>query len=134
RIAMYLSNNTFTGTVTCRSGNSGSGLGGAGTVYTKVDGEPHGLLRIDNLALRGAQTPVDVPMPVRLMVGSGALVYPAEGNLFQSIMIQSGGAISHWPGTGKIDILVNGDVEIESGGFITADGRGHPAMSGPGRP
>ena len=71
---MYYGVNLFFGTITALGG-SGAGVGGAGTVYTKANSQPWGLVVADNGGQAGTNTTWIGASTIDLTVKGGALAY-----------------------------------------------------------
>lgn len=119
---------TFAGTIEA-AGGRGTISGGAGTVYTRTGaGAPVLVARTVNA--NPALTPFPGTLGVDVVVGSGARVTFAPGTTMSKLNVLNGGRVV----TSRlvpIDLRVTGDLTIEAGGVIDANGAGHPSSSGP---
>lgn len=116
RMALRYGTVSFTGTYSaCGGSGAGTGTsGGAGTILVRsASGSFEGLL-IDNQGKVGATTDL---VGAEILVGS---------------MSVKGGAIVSHPAGQHIHLIVQGDLRIESGAAISANGRGHVGGTGPG--
>jgi hypothetical protein len=134
RIALYCTSDFFTGSVTAYGGN-GSGVGGAGTIWTKTGTAATGSLRVVNW-LRAASTPLpeDITQIDTLMITKSRLTieHPLIAN---TVTIGNQGEITTTPGNVKrIQLSVAGDLLIEANGSIGVDAFGYAAGTGPGAP
>jgi hypothetical protein len=132
RIALFFGTNEFAGTLTAH-GAGGAGIGGAGTIYLKPTTTTLGEVRIQNGA-PGEWTPVSSPSPINLVVGANAIAYPPLPLALGSLTVKEGGTLVQASGTTNLAVTASGNVVIESGGVLTADGRGYPFRDerGPG--
>ena len=134
RIAIDYGTNQFTGAISV-SGGRGFGNGGAGTIYTKQNSMQIGAIVVDGGGSSGAGTSLQLQIPLSdLTVTGGAMVIcsnsspPAVHNLViasNSSMVITGAPLF-------AESSITGDVTVQSGGSITADGQGAAANSGPG--
>ena len=154
RIAVYYEDMTqFTGSIQAQGG-WGYEYGGAGTVYTKSDAENWGVLRIDNGGDSGALTPLTAPytfdeVMVRnegalelsiadildthlLTIAAGGFVYLQTTETVENVHVESGGTLSHLSEEAGFDLTVTGNLTVDAGGAISADGKGYRASTGPG--
>ena len=154
RIALHLGSDTFTGTKTAR-GNSGAICGGAGTIFTKHAGQAVGDLLIENGTYSGGLTRVLAAQQCDWITIAGQALVQMEGaNLlfgnhlqvsggarlaldglaqFGDVLVLSDGFIEPLAGRNGFHLATTGDVTIELGGAISANEKGHPAATGPGR-
>ena len=63
---------------------------------------------------------------------SGGTLELNVADTITSMVIASGGVLTHAPGQAGFNLTVTGDLTIEPGGAITADGKGYGSDSGPG--
>jgi len=66
-------------------------------------------------------------------IGTGGTYVLNRAEVFPDIRVRSGGEITHGTGATGFDLTVTGDLTVEPGGRISADGKGYGAESGPGR-
>ncbi len=134
RIALELGQNAFSGQVSAAGGQGGSGAGGAGTIYTRPANRSGGQVLVDNRGQIGTNTPIPyLTTPLDLTVRGGAVAWPYGNSLLLSnLTVGVDGTLVWRDGYGSTALTVLNDVVVESGGWITADGKGYPASSGPG--
>ena len=155
RIAIYYDVDTFTGSTTA-CGGSGYRRGGAGTIYTHASSEPDGHLLVDNCGGSGALTPLTdadtfaditasnqgkpefvgstVPTVVeQLIAADGGAFYVHTTATFPQAHVQPGGTITHNAGQSGFDLTITGDLTVDAGGSISADGKGSGSSAGPGQ-
>lgn len=133
RIALHLDRSSFSGSLQARGGG-GHARGGAGTLYSRIGGEPGGELVLENGGSTGAFGPLEVPPSTRLVLAAGASVYPARTLALTSLRLNSGATLTHNNDQSGLAIEVVGDLTVEAGATITANGKGYPvgADNGPG--
>ena len=140
RIALYYGNTSFGGTVSAYGGALGGETptywGGAGTIFTKATAAGFGLLLIDNndhltnawTRLKNADfNPV---ASFNMDVKRGARVYQETPVTLGSLHLFANSVISHNPQQTNFHVTASGDVTIDPGGVVTADGMGQ--VGGPG--
>jgi hypothetical protein len=113
RIALISSISTFAGTINASGGSNFFGRAGAGTAYTKV-GASRGTVVIDNDGTTGEGTE-----------------FTGVQNYDVNLAIRNGGLLSHKHGDANVAIRFLGDVTVEEEGFISLNGRGYAAGTGP---
>jgi len=137
---------------------SGSENGAAGTIFTKPSGQELGDLLINNggqSTVKAVLTPLissdmfneitvanqahlelsvpDVPTVNQLTIANEGFVYlQTTITTISNLHVKSGGMLSHHAGQIGFDLRVPGDVTIDSGGSISADGKGYGSEGGPG--
>ncbi|MCK4658828.1 MAG: hypothetical protein KAV82_04835, partial [Phycisphaerae bacterium] len=136
RIAFHYDDNTLSGAITAYGG-PGHSRGGAGTIFTKRAAAAHGHLLIDNGGNAGGLTRLHVGLwPVTvffdLTIANSAKVYPETPLTFVNLDVESGGVFSHDTGIDVFDITVLEDANVDSNGWLSADGRGDGEATGPG--
>lgn len=131
RIALYADAVAFTGELAARGGG-GRQRGGSGSIYTKLTGQTTGELVLDNDGNAGALSPFDVPANTRLVLGGGSVFYPTGPLELASLRLKSGATLTHITGQSSLTVQVAGDLSVESGAAITADGKGYPLDGDPG--
>jgi len=124
RIAVFYGINGFTGAITAY-GAGGAGVGGAGTVYLKPNAATLGEVRIAN-GSPGEWTALESPAPFDLLIGANAVVYPPQPLSLGKVTLKEGGTLVQAAGTTNLVLTTTGDLVIESGGVLSADGRGYP--------
>lgn len=121
RIAIYYKTNSYTGSILA-IGDTYYGSG-AGTVFMlQTTTQTYGDLIVDNGGIQGFFTPLIGPYTfdnIRVR-GYGILGPPVRGTLDSTQY-------------GMLNVTVQHDVMIEATGVISADGRGYPVESGPGK-
>ncbi len=131
RIALHADAVSFTGELAARGGG-GHQRGGSGSIYTKLTGQTTGELVLDNGGNDGALTPFDVPANTRLVLGGGSVFYPTGPLEVVSLRLKSGATLTHITGQSNLTVNVAGDLDVESGATITANGLGYPLGDDPG--
>lgn len=139
RISISYDSSSFTGILEAR-GEKGPNLtpegqqyGGAGTVYLENRAAGTSVLRLDNGGFAGQGSPLSIALPTNLELRNGACVEFATPPTLNSLLIASGGILTHKTNTPPgLVATVAGDATIESGGIIHVEGKGHPAQTGPG--
>ncbi|MFH1745534.1 MAG: immunoglobulin domain-containing protein [Planctomycetota bacterium] len=133
RIAIYCDDTAgYTGGIAVHAG-TGYQNGGAGTIYTKTSAQTYGNVLYDNGGISGVWTPLTETDPFTYTIANGAIVYPTEALTVSGIHVASGGTLTHLSGDDSFYLNVQGDVTIDAGGAIQANGRGHGSSSGPGQ-
>ena len=137
RVALYYGTSTYQGSVTAYGG-LGLSAGGAGTVYTQgskdnVSG-PSSQLVIDNNGANGTNTPILSLGLSDLSVLGGAVAYPQVPLTLNSLLVDSGGVITHSAlQSGGLDLLILGNALIGTNGGLAVDGKGYTGVNpGPG--
>jgi len=129
RIAVLYSTYSFSGLVSAYGG-SGYAPGGAGTIYTKANSQPYGLIVADNGGQAGTNTSWSPAGTVDLVVRGGAVVVPPYSQSLSGLLVASNGWIL-MTNAGQ-QMTVGGKATIQAGGGIIADGAGYAGGSGPG--
>ncbi|MBI4655895.1 MAG: hypothetical protein HY746_04005 [Elusimicrobia bacterium] len=149
RITITTPHNLFTGAITTYGGDSSYAYsGGAGTVFV------NGIVTIDNNGITGNTGVYGAGYNVsdisQFIIRSGAIVDFSTSAIIGGALeitaatvavndtltigmlsVNIGGVIS--PKAHKIDLTIKGDMILQPGGMITADGRGYPPGEGPGK-
>lgn len=131
RIALHAQQNEFAGTLLARGGG-GSAHGGSGTIYTRLGAEPGGQLVLDNGGNGGALSPLDVPPSTRLVLAAGTTVYPVGPLEVVSLHLKPGATLTHTNGQSGLSIRVAGDLTLDAGATLVANGLGYPVGNDPG--
>ncbi|MCP5525822.1 MAG: cadherin-like domain-containing protein [Verrucomicrobiales bacterium] len=118
RIAVYCRAKDHTGLLTA-VGGGGYAFGSAGTIYTRFDGSPKGLLLIQNRDNGASRV--------------SATEFSGHTILDMNVEIGAFGWVSHPPET-PLHLEVRGNLHIIDGGRIDVSGRGYAAGTGPGTP
>ncbi len=132
RIAIEYDLLDFAGSIEARGGNSGNHRGSAGTIYTRDNAQPVGLLRIDNEGVSGAWTPITSPEAFDLIIANQAIAYPADVLNLTNLTVDDNGLLTHPSRSDVFVVNVAGDAIVTTGGLIAANGRGWSANEGPG--
>jgi hypothetical protein len=133
RIAVYAGSNQFSGTIEAYGG-MGAVSGGAGTIYSKAANEPVGHVIVDNGGVVGTNTPLTAPEAFGLTVSGSAVVHPSGAPLlFSSLLLDSGGTLTHLATQTNLEITVFGNAVVQTNGVIFVDAKGYNgADGGPG--
>jgi hypothetical protein len=131
RVAIEYGTNLFSGNIAAHGGD-GINRGGAGTVYTKSRGSSFAELVIDNGGHPGTNTSWLPSGTVNLTITGGAVVTPTGSLVLNSLVIGPDSALVF---SNKMQLTIRGDLLIQHGGAIMADGAGYgPGLgSGGGR-
>jgi hypothetical protein len=120
RIALQCDANSFAGPLSA-FGGTGAKNGGAGTVYTKVTGQ-HGLLVLDNGGRAGAPTPITISdIAVDVLIRGEATASAAAVWSIGNLTINSDGSLVN-SSPSLLSLTVSGNVLIQPGGSLSADG------------
>jgi hypothetical protein len=138
RLAVTYSLSDFSGTIEALGGPGLTG-GGAGTVYiNSADGALNRLL-IENAGLAGTNTPLSSayrlpPPPFDLVISGGAGVQPLTPlPLLSNLMITAGSSLTLPPGgPTNLALLVLKNLQVASGGLVSATAHGYGQGLGPG--
>jgi hypothetical protein len=131
RIALYLSQNTFAGTISA-VGGLGYQNGGAGTIYTKSSAEATGHVLVDNGGASGEWTPLTTPEAFELVIRNQAKVSALAPLTSSTLLVQSNGVLSCPADSSSLTVTVLGDAGIDAGGKVDVNGLGYAASVGPG--
>ena len=136
RIALYYGNSTFSGGLTAlgglASGAFAGNSGGAGTLYTKAHSQSVGDLRLDNSGVTNAmETRITPPVACRLTL-THVTAYATNPLTLTGLRVRAGGLLTHPFQGPRLQVIVQGDAVVESGGTIGTDSRGYPLKTGPG--
>jgi len=124
RIAVLFNTKNYTGNLTAYGG-AGTNWGGAGTIYLKTNTVSHGQLIVDNGGNVGADTPFQSSSTADLTMRNGSSMYIATSTSFGNLVIASNAWVF---ATNTSPSISAGNVTVQAGGFLVADGFG----SGPG--
>jgi hypothetical protein len=124
RISLQFAANTFAGLTPAYGGN-GYTRGGAGTVYTRTNGQAAGQLLVDNGGNSGMSTPVYAVEAFYLTAQGGAVISlsPGVSLTLGSLLVASNAWIS-LSNSPPPTITVTGSATVQAGGGIIADGAG----------
>ena len=114
RVAIYAATSAFSGNMTACGGYGESGYAGAGTVYTEFQSPEQRQLHIDNCGNVGGWTEWTEPT-----------------SLTGDLLVTGGATLSHAPEQPLI-LTVTGNVLVDTGCWISVNGRGYSAGTGPG--
>lgn len=130
RIAIYYGSNQFRGEVTSWGG-LGAFVGGAGTVYSKANGNAAGQVIVDNDGWSGTNTPLTTPEAFGLTVSGAAVVNPASGPLVVgSLLVDSGAVLTHLITQSNLDLTVLTNAIVGTNGTIVVDSEGYSGSNG----
>jgi hypothetical protein len=132
RIALLFNSSSFLGSMVAYGGG-GATIGGAGTVFTRSNGQ-NGLLIVDNGGQLGTNTTLSVSdITVNALVRGNAGVMPTGAWSFGSLTVASNGLLLASPVT-TMNLAAQGVITVEAGGGIVANGAGNGASQGGGGP
>ena len=131
RIALYLTQNTFGGTISA-VGGLGFQNGGAGTVYTRSSVESLGHVLVDNGGNAGAWTPLTTPEAFSLVIARGGKVSALAPLTNSMLLVQADSVLACPEGSSNITVTVLGDAGIDASGKVDVNGLGYSAEQGPG--
>jgi hypothetical protein len=143
RIAIFgYTNYAFSGTMTAYGG-AGSNWGGAGTIYRNAAGPVLGSILVDNGGhISTGTNTVITPAQINpanfgngdLTIVNGGLVYLSAGSLtfLSNLVVGANGTLTTPQGQTNLDLVVLGNLNVQTGGVIAVDGLGFPANFGPG--
>jgi hypothetical protein len=131
RIAVAYQSNAFTGTISARGG-AGYVVGGAGSVYLKANSSSVAQVVFDNGGLRGTNTQFVATGTTDLTIRGGAVAASSYSMIsLRNLLIGSNSLFSlGYSSYSPESWSVSSNVVIESGGGISADGRGYGANQG----
>ncbi|MGA2854030.1 MAG: hypothetical protein ABSE90_07875 [Verrucomicrobiota bacterium] len=135
RIALYFTQNTFTGTVTA-VGGLGFQNGGAGTIYTKLAADTYGQALVDNAGNAGLTRLNSSNWPAGqvfdLMLSGAAIVKPDAPQTFRNLVMTNGAVATHDQAQAGFFWTCLGDAWIASNASFNVDGLGYTIANGPG--
>ena len=129
RISLLFASNIFTGLTPTRGGN-GYIRGGAGTVYTRANGQNTGQLLVDNGGRTGASTQLAPGEPFDLTAQGGAMIYLLGSQAFGNLLVGSNAWITLTNTATTVTVI--GNATIQAGGGIIGDGAGYLGNQGSG--
>ncbi len=137
RLAIYYTNNIFTGLATAWPGTSGRDWqhrGGCGTVYWKAAGQTAGSLVMDNGGVATLSAPLSAPESFTLSISNGAQTYLLQSVTLAGLQIATNGWLNYPAGQTGIVVSVQGNATIDAGGSLNANACGYPVggYGGPG--
>jgi hypothetical protein len=132
-ISLQYNATTFEGLVSAYGGG-GSSWGGAGTIYSKANSLAMGQVLVDNGGNSGTNTAVPFSSPYELTIRGGAVASPAGGQFLQlsNLFVNAGGTLTCLPSQLELGVSVLRNATIDTGGLVSADGKGFGTASGPG--
>lgn len=133
-IACSFTSNSFSGDISA-VGGSGAKYGGAGTIYLQTNFISQSVVIADNAGHLSTNTPVPTSISSSgLVIRNGAIVTPAgQSQTIASLLIASNGWFAPAYNSGGIlQLTVNGNAILQSGGGILADGFGYAQNAGTG--
>jgi hypothetical protein len=120
RISIQYDSTTFTGPMGAYGG-AGSTVGGAGTVYTKVNGQ-HGLLVLDNGGHSGTNTMVSISdSTIDVLIKGRASVLPSGTWNVGNLTVATNGLLLANSST-TLSVSSSGAIEVQAGGSVLANG------------
>ncbi len=126
RIALYYTTNNFAGSIAAQGGG-GTNFGGAGTIFTRANNQSVGRILVDNGGNLGTNSLITDVSSIDLTVqNDGAVVPPPSG--LRNVLVASNGII--FP-TNQ-NLTITGNLTVQAGGAIRADGWGFRGSQGPG--
>jgi len=140
RIVLDYNSNQFSGTLSARGG-SGANYGGAGTIYSRANGNPPAQVIVDNGGSSGAATPLSTSEAFDLTVSGAAALYPTINPLvLDGLAVNSGATIfggldnpTNFNPPYTISMLVLGNAVVASNASISVDNEGYNGTNaGPG--
>ena len=135
RIALYLTQNTFGGTITA-AGGLGFQNGGAGTIYTKLASAAYGQVLVNNgtnaglTRLNSSLWPAGVVF--NLTLSGDAIVKPDAPLTFMNLVLTNGATLCHDAGQSGFYITALGNALIAANASINVNGLGYGSDTGPG--
>ena len=134
-IACSFTSNLFLGTFSA-SGGGTTNYGGAGLIYLRTNSTNQSVIIADNAGHRGANTPVSsAASSSGLIIRNGAIVTPSSSSLqvIANLLINSNGWFMPANNSGgSLQLTVNGNATLQSGGGILADAVGSTSGLGSG--
>ena len=130
RVVILCQTNVFRGSVSA-SGGAGFQFGGAGSVYTRVAGDPLGSLVFDNGGNSGQASSLTPLSLCHLVIANQAIVIAPPLLTNASLLVRSNGLLACAPGQ-AIGLTILSNLTIEAGGRLDVSGQGWGAGLGPG--
>jgi len=135
RIALYLSQNNFAGTISA-VGGLGYENGGAGTIFTQLAADPRGTVLVDNSTNAGATRLNSSLWPAtslfNLTIAGAAIVKPDAPQTFWNLVVTNRAVVTHDAGQAGLFWACLGNAWIGSEAAFDVDGMGFGALAGPG--
>jgi hypothetical protein len=130
RISLHYFSNLFTGPITAYGG-AGALTGGAGTICYSAIGNPVNLIVLDNGGVAGTNTGLGSSFSTSdLILKAGALLYGNSIQQVRQLTIASNASLAFLNSFSTT--FITGDLIVQQGGLITADGAGYAGGGGPG--
>jgi hypothetical protein len=132
-IAVLFTSNSFSGTISAYGGGGGN-TGGAGVVCLKTNSSGQSVVIVDNAGHRGTNTPISsISSSSGLILRNGAVtIQTSSSQTIASLLITSNAWLIPGYGSGIMNLTVNGNATIQSGGSIFSDACGSAQNSGSG--
>jgi len=130
RVAIQCDANTFSGSMAAYGG-VGAMTGGAGTVYTKLTGQ-NGLLTLDNGGQAGRNSLAAVTSGADVLIRGHAGMIPVGTCNIGNLTIASNSLLLVSSVLSSLNLTASGNVTIQSGGSLLADGAGYEGGVGSG--
>ena len=135
RLALYLTQNTFAGTLSA-AGGLGFQNGGAGTVYTKLAADTYGQVLVDNAGNPGLTRLPSSAWPAGLVfdlsLAGAAIVKPDAPQTFHHLRMTNGAVVTHDQAQAGFHWSCLGNAWIASNAAFGVDGSGYLSDTGPG--
>jgi hypothetical protein len=133
RVAVQVSSNLFAGQITAYGGPGFVG-GGAGTVYLQPANSAYAQIVVDNGGLVGTNTPGSWSETMDVTVANGAVLAVNDEDFYVNNLVVGTNAIltPYSIESGYVEPLelnASGNVTIQAGGGIIADGKGYTSGS-----
>src|ERR1035441_2660050 len=129
RISLQFTANSFSGFTPAHGGN-GYIRGGAGTIYTRANGQNAGQMLVDNGGTLGGSTLLSGSEAFDLTAQGGAIISLSGSRTLGNLLVASNAWMTFSNQT--ITLTATGNATIQAGGGVIADGLGSPAGSGTG--
>ena len=135
RIALYLTQNTFGGTISA-IGGLGFQNGGAGTVYTKLAADAYGKVLVDNGNNAGLTRLNSGLWPAGLVfdltISGAAIVKPDAPLTFRHLVMTNGAVVTHDQAQAGFQWTCLGNAWVATNAAFNVDGLGFASNAGPG--
>jgi hypothetical protein len=135
RIALYLTQNTFGGSISA-VGGLGFQNGGAGTVYTKLAADAYGKVLVDNGNNAGLTRLNSSLWPAGLVfdltISGAAIVQPDAPQTFRHLVMTNGAVVAHDQAQAGFQWTCLGNAWVASNASFNVDGLGFSSGTGPG--
>jgi hypothetical protein len=133
RIYVTCLSNVFSGPITAFGGN-GAARGGAGTVYLHATFPNTDLVVLDNGGVSGTNSGLgNVSSGIGdLTLKAGAALLISSSLPFHNVTIGSNAVLYCQQSTTQSFPAISGDLIVQQGGMISAEGMGYPGGQGPG--